>query len=387
VQPRNEQQLPRSTSLAPGSRAEAFNAERVTQPRRERTLKGERMSLNKHSVFVLSKDGKPLTPTTPAKARKLLAAGVAVKRWSRFGTFGIQLVADSRRETPDTALGVDNGTKFEGYSVVVGTENPRNVKLDLPDKKVIVKKLEERRALRRARRWRNCRRRPSRFDNRRRVDWLAPSQATLVGSRLKVIRECFRIYPINLVGFEDVRFNHAAKRWGANFSTVEIGKTRIKEFFSSQGAEIFEYQGHETKVIREKYGYRKTAVKSADKFTAHCSDSLALAVDVAIGEAIDPGPFLVVNDTYRCKRRRLHDTQPAKGGIRAPYSKGTVYGLRKGLLIGLPNGKTGQLCGEYKGGYRYYDAEGKRGSARRLSWVSSNFNGRFPCQLYVRPCT
>src|SRR5205823_5967746 len=159
-------------------------------------------------------------------------------------------------ETPDTALGVDNGTKFEGYSVVVGTENPLNVKLDLPDKKVVVKKLEERRALRRARRWRNCRRRPSRFDNRRRVDWLAPSQATLVGSRLEVIRECFRIYPINLVGFEDVRFNHAAKRWGANFSTVEIGKTRIKEFFSSQGAEIFEYQGHETKVIREKYGYR-----------------------------------------------------------------------------------------------------------------------------------
>lgn len=331
------------------------------------------MSINKHSVFVLGKDGKPLTPTTAAKARKLLTAGVAVKRWSKFGTFGIQLTTGSRTETPETALGVDHGTKFEGYSVVVGHENPLNVKLDLPNKKVIVRKLEERGDLRSARRWRNCRRRPSRFNNRRRRDWLAPSQAVIVGSRLKVIRECFRIYPINLVGFEDVRFNHAKHRWGANFSTVEIGKARIKEFFASQGARVFEYEGHETKAVREKYGYRKTSVKSADKFTAHCADSLALAVDVSGGETVPPGPFLVVNDTYRCKRRRLHDAQPAKGGRRAPYSRGTVFGLRKGLLIGLPNGKTGQLCGEYKGGYRYYDAEGKRGSARRLAWISSNF--------------
>lgn len=252
MQPRNEQQLPRGVSLASGSRAEAFNAKRVTQPRREKTSNDDRMSI-KHSVFVLDKDGKPLTPTTPARARKLL---------------------------------------------------------------------------------------------------------------------------VNLVGFEDVRFNHARHRWGKNFSTVEIGKTRIRAFFTSQGAKVFDYEGHETKEVREKYGYRKTRIKNADKFTAHCSDSLALAVDVAVGEAIEPGPFLVVNDTYRCKRRRLHDTQPAKGGMRAPYSKGKVFGLRKGLTIGLPNGKTGQLCGEYKGGYRYYFAPGKRGSAKRLAWISSNFNVR-----------
>jgi hypothetical protein len=102
---------------------------------------------------------------------------MARKRWSKFGTFGIQLLTDTRTDTPNTALGVDKGTKFEGYSVVVGNENPLNIKLDLPDKKVIVRKLEERRTLRRARRHRNCRRRPKRLDNRRRENWLAPSQA------------------------------------------------------------------------------------------------------------------------------------------------------------------------------------------------------------------
>jgi hypothetical protein len=50
-----------------------------------------------------------------------------------------------------------------------------------------------------------------------------------------------------------------------------------------------------------------------------------------------------------------------------------VFGLRKGLLIGLP---SGQLCGEYKGGYRYYDAKGKRGSAKRVHRISSNFKPR-----------
>jgi hypothetical protein len=332
--------------------------------------------MSSHSVFVLGVDGKPLTPTMPSRARKLLRAGVAKPVWSKFSTFGIQMLEQTRKEVEETTLGVDNGTKFEGYSVVVGNENLLNVKLDLPDKKKLVRKLEERRTLRRARRFRNCRRRPKRFDNRRRENWLAPSQAVVVGSRLKVMRELFERYPLQAVGFEDVRFNHARKRWGANFSTVEIGKTRIKEFFKAQGAELFQYQGHQTQELRQKYGYRKTRVKSADKFTAHCSDSLTLAVAVSAGQYIESGNFLVVDDTYRPVRRRLHDTQPAKGGIRAPYSRGTVFGVRKGTLVGLPKGGIGQLCGEVKGAFRYYRADGTRGQTKSLAWTSNHFRLR-----------
>jgi hypothetical protein len=322
---------------------------------------------------VLSKEGKALTPTTPARARKLLEAGVAVPVWSRFNTFGIKMLPTTRQETPETALGVDHGTKFEGYSVVVGEENVINIKLNLPDKKRIGKKLEERRHLRRARRWRKCRRRPARFDNRRRRDWLAPSQAVMVGSRLKVIREMFEIYPIGVIGFEDVCFNHAKHRWGKNFSTVEIGKIRIKKFFIDHEAKVIEYRGYEIKELREKYGYHKTSSKSADIFTAHCSDSLTLAADAIVGAYIDPGPFLVVDDTYRPVRRQLHDTQPAKGGVRQPYSRGTVFGLRKGLLVGTSTGKNGRLCGENKGKYRYYDEKHVRQTAKNLSWSCGHF--------------
>lgn len=332
-----------------------------------------RMSNNSnHSVFVLSKEGKPLTPTTPPKARKLLKGRVAKPVWSRFNTFGIQMLVETREETPQTVLGVDTGTKFEGYSVVCGEENNLSVKLDLPDKKKIVRKLEERRNLRRARRHRKCRRRPARFDNRKRDGFLAPSQAVIVNSRLKVIRELFRIYPVRFVAFEDVRFNHAKKRYGAGFSTVEIGKAKLRAFFESQGARVFDSQGHETKSLREKYGYRKTSIKSDDKFTAHCSDSLALAVDVCAGKRIEPGRFIVVDDTYRPVRRQLHDTQAAASGVRAPYSKGTVFGYRKGLVVGTRRG-LGKLCGEYKGGFRYYDSAGKRQMTRKLSFACGHF--------------
>ena len=80
-----------------------------------------------HSIFVVGADGKPLTPTTPARARKLLKAGVAKKIWSKFGTFGIEMTEPTRTETPDTTLGVDQGTKFEGYAVVCGNENSLSV--------------------------------------------------------------------------------------------------------------------------------------------------------------------------------------------------------------------------------------------------------------------
>ena len=68
-----------------------------------------------------------------------------------------------------------------------------------------------------------------------------------------------------------------------------------------------------------------------------------------------------------------HDTQAAKGGVRAPYSHGIVRGLRKGLLIGTTQGKSGRLCGTCRDAYRYYDQAGKRHVARTVAWVSSNY--------------
>ena len=152
------------------------------------------MSDKKHDVFVLDINEKPLTPTNFRKAKKLIKGKVAKKVWSKFGTFGIQLLVETRTEKPDTVLGIDNGTKFEGYSIVCDIENNLNIKLDLPDKKKIVRKLEERRILRRTRRQQKCRRREARFNNRKRDGFIAPSQLVIVNSRLKVIKELIKIW-------------------------------------------------------------------------------------------------------------------------------------------------------------------------------------------------
>lgn len=330
---------------------------------------------SKHSVFVLSKTGKPLTPTTPSRARKLLKAKVAKPVWSKFQTFGIQMLEDTREETPATTLGYDVGTKFEGFAVVVGQENNLSIKLDLPDKKKISRKITERATLRRCRRRRNCRRRPARFSNRRNKNFINPSQRVIINSRLKVLREFFKLYPIKFVAFENVKFSPRTRRAfpDIDIETATVGKTKIRQFIESQEARLFEYLGVETAELRKKYGYEKTQNKRENVFTSHCSDALAIAVDVSVGHYIEPGRFLICDDTYRPVRRKLHDTQPAKGGKRDFFTKGTVRGLRKGLLICSSTGVIGRLCGDRAGNFRFYDLKDKRLVAKSLKWVSSQF--------------
>ena len=369
--------VPGSAPQASSSTAIANSVVRLGRTKRSghersgNTGYGARSNVGNHTVFVLDVDGKPLTPTTSTKARKLLKGNQACKVWSKFNTFGIRMLAKTRKEKPLTVLGVDPGSKFDGYSVVVHKENNLSVKLDLPSKKNIVRKLKERREARRTRRSR-MRRRPARFKNRSRSGFLSPSQNVIIQSRLKIVRELCKMYPITKVGLEDVAFNHAKYRWGKYFSTCEIGKTKIKRWFENHQIEIIIFRGYETAKLRKKYGYKKTAIKSADKFSAHCSDSLTLAVKIGNKKSIDPGKFLVVDDTYRCIRRKIHYSNVTPGGIRKKCSSGTIFGLKKGLIIGTPSG-IGQLRSRDRKYYVYYDAHLKRRKINQIYWINNQF--------------
>jgi len=321
-------------------------------------------------VFVLGYEGNPLTPCKQGKARKLICGGVAKVIWNKFGEFGIQMLIPTRTETPKTILGCDLGTKFEGYSLIVGKENQLNVMWLLPNKKTIVNKLEERRELRRARRWRNCRRRQARFDNRSREGFIAPSQLMMVQSRLKAIQEFFKCYPINKVAIEDVKFNHRDKRWGKNFSTIEVGKNMIKAFIIGKvGRENYiTFEGFETGQIRERLGLKKSSNKSSETFNSHCVDSFSIASELSNAE---PNfNIKVVDDTYRPTRRKLHDTQPAKGGIREKYSTGNFKGIRKGTIC-----EFGQIVGGTKSNFWIRNSENKRigKDIKKIKWLSHNF--------------
>jgi hypothetical protein len=301
-------------------------------------------------IFVLGYDGRPLTPCKPVKARKLLEGGVAKTVWNKFGEMGIQLLVETRKFTPKTPLGCDLGTKFEGYSVISGKENVLNVMLKLPDKKKLIKKLEERRRLRRTRRFRNCRRRECRFDNQGRIGFIAPSQIQIINSRLKCISELFLCYPIDVVALEDVCFNHRDKRWGKNFSTMEIGKKMLYDYLRTKVGvgNLILFNGYDTQGFREKNGLHKCKDKSSKEFDTHCVDSYVIANELS---PATPNKNLVyVDDNYRAIRRKLHDTQPAKGGVRAKFSSGKFKGITKGCVC-----EFGQIVGGTKEQVWYQD--------------------------------
>lgn len=113
-------------------------SKRTLACRSENTGSSASPNVGNHTVFVLDIEGRPLTPTTSAKARKLIKGKQAKQIWSKFNTFGIQLLIKTRKDIPDTCLGYDPGSKFEGLSIIVDKENNLNVKLDLPNKSKII---------------------------------------------------------------------------------------------------------------------------------------------------------------------------------------------------------------------------------------------------------
>jgi hypothetical protein len=277
-----------------------------------------------------------------SKARKLMEGKQAIPVWNKFGQFGIQMLVDTRKEIPKTILGCDFGTKFEGYSVISGAENILNVMWKLPDKKKLVKKLEERRRLRRARRFRNCRRRECRSDNRNKDKFIAPSQLQIINSRLKCLSELFKCYPVGAVAIEDVKFNHKDNRWGANFSTVEVGKKLLYDYIRAKVGvgNLIKFEGFDTQAFRKKHNLAKLKNKSAKSFFTHCVDSFVIAHELSNSFIVPNQNLIYVDDSYRAIRRKLHDTQPAKGGIRAKYSSGNFKGIKKGTIC-----EYGQIVG------------------------------------------
>jgi hypothetical protein len=302
------------------------------------------------SIPVVGKDGTPLTPCTPTKARKLIAGGVAKKQWNKLGIFYIQMLVDTRKKVPEMCIGIDPGSKFDGYAVVSEKEIQQTGMAILP--KMVRRKNENRRMIRRARRFRNTWRRSCRSDNRKKKDgWISPSQKSKVDFRIRIIKELYKLYPIIQFAVEDVKFNHYRKRWGRSFSTVEIGKTKLYETLSKLG-EIRKYIGVETSELRKKLGLKKIMKKSELIPEAHATDAAAIAMDM-IGCLNTKITSFFVWKRYEFYRRQLHKMQPSKGGIREKYGGSVLTKeLKKGDIVsGIFKGNKvmGLACSYSKG--------------------------------------
>lgn len=268
-------------------------------------------------VPVQSKSGKPLMPCKPTKARKLLRDGKAVSKWSKLGIFYIQLTFDPQSDlnkNQTVVIGLDPGSKFDGYAVTSKTINLTGMS-ELPSG--IADKLETRRTMRRARRYRNCRRREKRFDNRNKEGFIAPSQKSKVDFRLKIVKELCKLFPVTEFVVEDVRFNHFKKKWGKHFSTVEIGKALVYKELRTLG-KVTLIDGTETSKKRKELGLKKDSKKNKREPESHATDAIALA---SFAKALDSVvvPLFYVWKRYQNSRRQLHRFEPDKKGVRTRY--------------------------------------------------------------------
>ena len=95
-------------------------------------------------VPVKTKEGKQLMPTMPPVARHLIKTGKATPYWSH-GVFCIRLNYETTDYTQDIVVGVDPGSKKEGFTVKSATHTYLNIQADAHNK--VGQKVEKRREL------------------------------------------------------------------------------------------------------------------------------------------------------------------------------------------------------------------------------------------------
>ena len=333
-------------------------------------------------VPVKSISDKQLMPTTPPVARHLIKSGKATPYWSN-GIFCIRLNYNTTDYKQDIVVGVDPGSKKEGFTVKSEAHTYLNVQADAH--RGVGKKVAKRRELRRGRRSRKC---PNR---KNRTNRLANSARIPAGTRarwdwkLRILDWLSKLYPVTHVCVEDIKAQTIAraKKWNTSFSPLEVGKQWFYSEIHNRW-ELLTLQGWETKEIRDRLGLKKSSEKLSETFEAHCVDSWGLAYHTVGGESIPENTDIFCIAPIPIKRRCLHREQESKGRQRNRYG-GTLLGnglIKNTLIKHVKYGLTRLAGVNAKGLFSIYDLEGNKRlttSAKRNSFkilTRLNFNYR-----------
>ena len=295
-------------------------------------------------VPVVSKTGKPLMPCHPARVRELVRAGRAMRRFNR-GIFYIQLLDREDGDTQEVVVGVDPGSKKEGFTVKSEAHTYLNVQADAVT--WVGKQVEQRRRMRRGRRYRQTPYRRNRSN--RAQGGIPPSTRARWWWKLRILNWLAKLYPITHVVVEDIKARtwKNGRRWNVHFSPLEVGKQwfygQIRRKWSLETR-----QGWETKEMRESLGLKKSSAKRSDRFEAHCVDSWVLANGVVGGHLEPDNVNMVCVVPLRLHRRQLHRLQPSKGGVRKPYGGTVSLGLRRGSWVKHPKWGLAYVGGTMK---------------------------------------
>ncbi len=300
-------------------------------------------------VLVKSKDGERLMPTTPARARKWIKSGKATPYWSN-GIFCVRLnVEPSGRHKQDICVGVDPGSKKEGFTVKSESHTYLNVQADAHTH--TSKKVKNRRELRRGRRSRKCPNRKKKPHNLSNMNRIRAGTRARWHWKLRILDWISKLYPVTHVCVEDIKARtiKRAKKWNSSFSPLEVGK---QWFYSEiqKKWDLSTLQGYETKDIRERLGLKKSKGKMSESFDAHCVDSWCLAYHVVGGDPIVDNAAIFCISPLQIKRRQLHRQLPQKGGKRPRFGGTMCLDVVKNTIVKHVKHGISVVCGHQKGG-------------------------------------
>ena len=286
-------------------------------------------------VPVLSSTGKPLMPCHPARARQLVKKGKATKRYLK-GIFCIQLTERADGYIQPIAIGVDPGSKMNGYCVKSGDHTYLNIQQHAKNGKAVKDKVEGRANARIARRGRKTPCRPPRFNNRGKKNWIPPSTRARWQHIYNTVKLLSRLYPITHVAIEDVatELKKGDKRRNSNFSPIMAGKNWLYGKIMDDGYELKKLTGRTTFGLRNAAGLYKDPNKLDFNFHTHAVDAWVLANSIVGGHLYPEYIGLTKMQRYECCRRQLHVFNPDKGGVRKRYGGAILpNNLRKGTIV------------------------------------------------------
>lgn len=285
---------------------------------------------------VVDTRGVALMPCTPAKARHLFKSGKAKPKWNKLGLFCVQLCYEQEPDHQPLVVGIDPGSKFEGFSVVGTKETVVNLMVEAPDH--VKDAIETRRTMRRARRYRLWRR-PKRWNNRlNRKKRIPPSTRSRWEAKVRIVAQLKKVLPLTDAVVEDVQAVTRAgkgRKWNAAFSPVQVGKEHLSRLLRDMGLAVQTREGWQTKELRERFGLKKTKSKARQSFDSHAVDAWVLAASVSGAEQPTCTRLWYLVPAV-LHRRQLHRLQAAKGGERKPYGGTRSLGLKRGTLVRHP---------------------------------------------------
>lgn len=295
-------------------------------------------------VPVKSEEGDRLMPTTPARARKWIKSGKATPYWIN-GIFCVRLnVEPSGKHKQDICVGVDPGSKKEGFTVKSESHTYLNIQADAHNK--VGKKVAKRRELRRSRRSRKCPNRENRTNRLSNKERIPAGTRARWDWKLRILNWLSKLYPVTQVCVEDIkaRTKQYQTKWNQSFSPLEVGKQWFYIEIEKRW-QLSTLSGHETKDIRDRLGLKKSKDKTAETFEAHCVDSWCLAYHVLGGDPIVDNTDIFCISPIPVQRRNLHREVPKKGGIRSRYGGTRFLGTRKNMLVKHVKHGLSVICG------------------------------------------